>query len=149
MDEKSKRAAAIAFVKALASGDFEQIGVLLHPEVTPPERFAGLGENGVDTMVNGLRRVHAAFGDFGITVDDTLVEGNTVVVRQTVDATHTGDLYGLPATNRHFTIDEVMFFYFRDGLIYETWNVSDRLGMMQQLGMSDSTPRWAARTTQE
>jgi predicted ester cyclase len=145
MAADDNRSAAIDFVQALSDGAIARIEELLHPEVTPPERFAGLGDSGFERMVNGLRRVHAAFGRCDIAVDDTVMEGDMVAVRQTIDATHTGDLYGLPATGKDFTIEEMMFFRFRDGKVIETWNVADRLAMMQQLGVAESTPRWEAR----
>jgi predicted ester cyclase len=67
-----------------------------------------------------------AFPDLTITIEDIFAKGNKVVVRFIGRGTHQGDLGGIPTTG---------IFHIVDGKIVEAWEISDRLGLMQQLGM--------------
>ena len=52
-----------------------------------------------------------------------------------VVGTHTGDLYGIPATQRPVDIVEVGLWRVADGLIVEAWYFGDDLALVRQLGV--------------
>jgi predicted ester cyclase len=61
-----------------------------------------------------------------------------VIVRQTIEGTHTGDLdfkTPLPATGKHMKIDQVDTYRIKDGHIVESWMVMDRFDLLSQLGV--------------
>jgi hypothetical protein len=53
-----------------------------------------------------------------------------------VVGTHTGSLYGIPATGRHVDVVEVGLWRVEDGQIVEAWYFGDELGMLRALGVN-------------
>jgi hypothetical protein len=53
-----------------------------------------------------------------------------------VVGTHTGDLYGIPATGRHIDVVEVGLWRVENGVIAEAWYFGDELGMLRALGLN-------------
>jgi predicted ester cyclase len=49
--------------------------------------------------------------------------------------TQKGELMGIPPTGRKVTFQGMRFFKFRGTKCIETWNLTDMLAMMQQLGI--------------
>ena len=80
-------------------------------------------------------RLSDAFSDSGFEVHDVIAEGDKVVVRYTMYGTHTGEYWGVPATNKVIRLSGTNIWRLRDGKIVEEWGSSDMLGMMQQLGL--------------
>jgi steroid delta-isomerase-like uncharacterized protein len=76
-----------------------------------------------------------AFPDSHITINDIIVERDKAVIRYTVTCTHKGELMGIPATNKKLTMSVIEIHRFVGGKIVEAWEMSDTLGMMQQLGL--------------
>lgn len=77
----------------------------------------------------------AAFPDRQITIDDLIAEGDRVVAHTTVNATHLGEIQGIPATGKEFTLPSITIFRLANGKIVEGWYAADHLSMMQQLGV--------------
>lgn len=78
---------------------------------------------------------YGGFPDLSHTVDDTIAEGDKVVVRFTIRGTHTGDFMGIPATGKPTTIGAIAIFHVVDGKIVELRGQFDQMGMLQQLGV--------------
>lgn len=91
-----------------------------------------------------LAATRAAFPDMRYTLDALIAEGETVAVFYTWTGTHTGELGGIPATGRSVTAMGAMACRVAGGRIVEEWDVDDRLGVMQQLGLLP-TPGQATR----
>jgi len=79
-------------------------------------------------------RLHSAFPDLHVTVEDLIEEGDKVVGRNTVTGTHEGEYMGLKPTGRSITYNEIFIIRFADGRIAETWGVVDVLSQLRQLG---------------
>jgi predicted ester cyclase len=65
---------------------------------------------------------------------DLIAEGDMVVQRWSSTMNHSGDLMGLPATNKQFTVTGINIYRVAGGKIVEQWAETDIAGMMQQLG---------------
>lgn len=76
-----------------------------------------------------------AFPDFRLTIEDTLAEGETIVVRWSCRGTHKGDLNGIAPTGKQFSISGTSIARFTNGKMVEGWINWDALGLMQQLGV--------------
>lgn len=94
------------------------------------------------------REMHAdlleGFPDVGMTFDPIVVEDDTVAGHWVMTGTHTGEFVGLKPTDR--TLEMSGTFLNRvgdDGLVVESWQTTDRFGMLQQLGVApeDFGPR--------
>src|SRR6266540_3282825 len=74
------------------------------------------------------------------------VEGRENVaglVRTIVEATHEGDLLGIPASGRHVQWDAVDVYRVADGRIAEEWAADDLLAFVY--GVGAYTPPWLAQ----
>jgi len=74
-----------------------------------------------------------SFPDSFYNLDDIFVSGNKVVTRWTCTATHKGDFFGTPATNKSVKIIGITIFEIVDGKIAQLWNNWDLFGLVQQL----------------
>jgi predicted ester cyclase len=79
--------------------------------------------------------VIAAFPDRRLTHEDTVAEGDKVLIRWSMSATHQGEFVGIAPTGRRVTVTGFDLFRIEGGKIAEMWQEADQLGMMQQLGV--------------
>ncbi len=135
MSERDNAAIVRRFVDEYQThGDERAFAELLAPDVLDHSRPPGIapGAEGVRQQFDGFR---AAFPDFRVTVLDQVCEDDKVVTRKVLRGTHMGDLMGIPATGREVEIQVIDIVRVQDGRIVEHWNVVDRLGLMEQLGV--------------
>lgn len=78
--------------------------------------------------------LNTAFPDARFEIHRQLAEGDKVVTHKTFHGTHHGLFMGIPPTGKEVTFDVIDIFTIREGMITEHRNVSDMLGLMQQLG---------------
>ena len=90
------------------------------------------GPEGFKAFYRGYRQM---FPDMRISVEDTVVEGDSVAARCVVTATHTGPGITSAPTGKPVTITGMCFLRIKDGQIAEAWNNFDFLTLYQQLGM--------------
>ncbi len=79
-------------------------------------------------------RLHHAFPDLHVAVEELIAEGDKVVSRNTVTGTHQGSYMGLPPTGKSILYNEIFIFRLAGGRIAETWGVVDVLAQLRQLG---------------
>jgi steroid delta-isomerase-like uncharacterized protein len=89
---------------------------------------------GTQKLKEVFARLHRAYPDLHVTVEDLIAEGDKVVSRNSVTGTHQGEYMGVPPTGRSVAYNEIFVFRFAGGRIAETWGVVDVLSQMQQLG---------------
>ncbi len=92
--------------------------------------------------VNGLaefnefnKAFRIALPDFRVVIVDSLAEGDLAAFRLTIKGTHQGELMGIPATGKRVDITGMVIIRVENGKIAESWNGSDWLGMLQQIGV--------------
>jgi predicted ester cyclase len=90
---------------------------------------------GIDAYKNLFRTFLAAYPDIKITVEDTISEGDKIVARCRVSATHTGEGLGVAPTNQPLEFSGIAIVRLRDGKIVEAWNEFDFMKMYSQLGV--------------
>src|SRR5262249_7400968 len=93
----------------------------------------GPGREHIERFLSGL---HEAWSDLKIVVDHAVAEGDWVSGRCTSTAIHSKPIMGVAPTNREIRAGFWDMHRFNaEGKIAETWNVMDRLAIMQQLGL--------------
>jgi steroid delta-isomerase-like uncharacterized protein len=95
---------------------------------------------GAQAIKDVWTRLHRAYPDLHVTIEDLIAEGDKVVSRNTVTGTHQGEYMGLPPTGKSITYNEIFIVRFADGRIAETWGVVDVLSQMRQLGAIPGGP---------
>ena len=77
----------------------------------------------------------AAFPDLMYTIVGIIAEGDTVACRVNVKGTNLGEMMSHPATGKKVEFNSSHWFRMADNIIVEFWGFSDRLSLMQQLGI--------------
>ena len=134
----TNKAAFRRFHDAVNSGDAELIAKAIDEVVEPDVLIRTplpVQATGAQALKEVFARLHRAFPDLHVTVEDVVAEGDKVVGRNSVTGTHQGEYMGLPATGKPVAYNEIFIFRFVDGRIAETWGVVDVVSQMRQLGM--------------
>jgi steroid delta-isomerase-like uncharacterized protein len=74
-----------------------------------------------------------AFPDLQVTVEDTVAEGNDVVVRWSASGTHRGEGLGFPASGKRASFRGMTWLRFNDGCIVEGWDAWNEGRLIQEL----------------
>ena len=77
-----------------------------------------------------------AFPDKHTTDDIRIAEGEYVAAMGRVEATHSADWLGIPATGKPVTIRYMDFWRVEDGKLAENWVMIDIIDFMQQIGFN-------------
>ena len=88
---------------------------------------------GIEGVRNTMRFLDGAFSSQRFDVQQTVEQGNTVVVHFVHHGIHTGELMGLPATNRKFANEHIHILRFENDKAVEHWGLHDHLSLMHQL----------------
>ena len=80
----------------------------------------------------------AAFPDLHVDIEDTLAEGDKLVMRWSAHGTHNGELMGIPPTGKQVSVGGTAIDRFENGQSVEHWEIFDQVGLMQQLGVIPS-----------
>jgi len=120
------------------SGDTDLLDKVVAPdwEDIPLSPGQGPGPDGIKPMIHGIGR---SFTDFHIVVHDVIdgrgADGNgTIGVRAEMRGTHTGDMFGIPGTDRTVTIPIHEFHLVQEGRLARTWHLEDWFGFFNQIG---------------
>ena len=135
--EPGNKATIRRFQEALSSGDWELVSKTID-EVVAPDALVRtplpIEASGAELLKEVFGRLHRAFPDLHITIEDLIAEGDKVVARNTVTGTHQGEYMGLQGTGKSIAYNEIMIVRFAGGRIAETWGVVDVLSQLRQLG---------------
>jgi hypothetical protein len=136
--ETSNKAKVRRFQDATNSGDAELISQTIDELVEPDALIrtpVPIQATGAQMLKEVFARLHRAYPDLHVTIEDLIEEDDKVVSRNSVTGTHRGEYMGLPPTGKSVTYNEIFIFRFAGGRIAETWGVVDVLSQMKQLGM--------------
>ena len=144
MAEDLKELTRRTWEEILPSGDLDALVAVIDPDCInhdlPPHATQGL--EGVQKTIAWL---HAAFTEQRYEVHRLVREGEMVVIDATLHGRHTGEFMGIPPTGREIALRSIHIIRYANGREAETWALSDRLGLLQQLGAVPSeAPRPAA-----
>jgi predicted ester cyclase len=135
MSETMKATARRFFDEVVSEGRLDVIPELVADDFVEHEKMPGApeGRAAVEWFVTVFR---SGVPDVRAEVDDLIVEGDKLVARSTWSGTHDGELFGMPATGKPFTMDVIDIVRFDGDRVVEHWGVGDLAGMMQQVGLA-------------
>lgn len=96
--------------------------------------------NGRDGILASHRQLFKVFKDMVIKTDAPIIEGDRAAQSFVGHATHTSELFGVPASGRHFEIQGVFVFVFKGGKIAHERRLYDFTGLLLQLGVLKAKP---------
>ena len=123
MESANKALLRRYYQEVLTEGNVDLIDELFAPEL-------------VEQFKQGVVMSRTAFPDLQITVEDQIAEGDRVVTRWTVRATHAGPFLGIPATGKPVTVTAIHIHQVINGRIATLWEEINLFSLMQQLGLS-------------
>lgn len=141
----------------MAVGDLADLARVVHPAAInreakdEPPAAAQPGPAGFWVTALWLRR---AFADLRFEIHDAVVEGDLVVVHDTMSGRQHGPMVQyrdgaittvFPRTGRAFASTQTHWFRLRDGKVIEHWANRDDLATALQLGWIPPTPRFIVR----
>ena len=83
-------------------------------------------------QILGMMRI--AYPDIQWSLEETVVEKDTVVARFNISGTHQGEFFGFPASGRQVRSQAMNIYKFADGKIVEERGLPDIFGMLVQIG---------------
>ena len=134
----SNKATFRRFHDAMNTSDVELIAQAIDEFVEPDVLIRTplpVQATGAQALKEVFARLHRAFPDLHITVEDVIAEGDRVVGRNSVTGTHQGEYMGLAPTGKPVAYNEIFIVRFVNGRIAETWGVVDVASQMKQLGV--------------
>src|SRR6476469_7575835 len=106
--------------EVLAQGDKSSGEALVAPDFTS-HSWPSTGDGRADLKA-AIDRVAKALAGPEFVIEDTIAEGDRVVVRVHSSATQVGEFMGMPASGKHYSISEIHIFRLRDGELVEHWD---------------------------
>lgn len=88
---------------------------------------------GIEAFKQVQAQFFSAFPDLRITVEDTVAEGDNVVVRWRASGTHSGDGLGHEPTDQPISVRGITWLRFQDGKMVEGWDAWNQGALFQQL----------------
>jgi len=131
---KDNKETALDLSRAIMNGEWEMVEDLLSDDF----QYVGDGNPAIDKQqyIGFMRGVLSA----GMTEMDmeflrVVGEGDMVAVDYTNAMTHSGDFYGVPATQKRVMGTGQFMRQVKDGKVVAEWQTTNALGLMQQLGV--------------
>ena len=113
--------------------DFREDGVVDSP-------FAGGSTRGREAIEELYRTFFKSFPDAHLQWDDTLVDGDRIMLVGRLQASDAGGFMGLAPAGRSFDMPIVQLYEMRDGLILHERRIYDFTGMLVQVGALRAKP---------
>ncbi|MBV9453381.1 MAG: ester cyclase [Rubrobacter sp.] len=114
----------------------ELVNELLASDLIDHNKIIFAQPEGPGGVTEGIRMLLVAFPDLSATVERLVGEEDYVVAKVTMAGTNTGPYSRVPEpTGRHTRWESMVLFRMENGKIAELWGVSDRMGMLTQLGI--------------
>lgn len=92
----------------------------------------GDGAEGAKAFAEAIR---IGIPDYHEEIEDLVASGDTVAVRLRIRGTHTGPIFGIPATGNSLDFRDMTICKVRNGKIVEQSGLSDNLTLFVQLGV--------------
>jgi steroid delta-isomerase-like uncharacterized protein len=129
---------------SIAAGDVETFASL-HANPFTLNYPGGSEEVDPGQMGQDLASLRNANPDLHAEIQDMYASGDLVVTQLTWRATHTGDLFGIPATGNPVVHNGVVVRRLEDGKVVESWETFDDFEFLHNLGI---LPSWEEVVTQ-
>ena len=132
--EENKKIARDFVEQVLNQHDLNAVDQFMAEDIFEHNQLPGLPQ-GIEGQRQAIGILLSAFPDQQNTIEDVIAEGDKVVIRSTLRATHKGEFQGISPTGKQVRVEGIDIVRIEDGKFVEHWGVFDALGMMQQLGL--------------
>ncbi len=140
-EERNKELFRRFIDEGFGTGDLAAVDAFFPADVTPPQ--AGVQPPSRAGVKGLIALLHTAFPQLTVTIEDIAADGDKVWARLRGQGTHRGEFMGLPPTGKAVAVDIIDICRFEGGKIVEHWGLTDRFGLMTQVGMLPRSPQTA------
>jgi predicted ester cyclase len=101
--------------------------------------YHGPGEveiKGIESYKKHNTMMRTVFPDYHLAIKEILIEGDTLMHHFTFQGTFKGQYRGISPTGKKITFSGAILNHFEEGKLVETWEVYDRLSILQQMGVN-------------
>lgn len=131
----------IVIVRSMYDGVFNEKNLDLADAIIAPTFKNHAAPPGMQDGPEGIKGLvtllYAIFPDDRHYSEDIFASGDRVAVRCRHHGTQRGVYFGLPASGKHVSQEEMQIMRMEDGRLAELWAVRDDLGFRQQMASSE------------
>lgn len=80
-----------------------------------------------------VRMMRAGIPDLHYEILDMVVAPDKVAVYVRLTGTHSGELFGMPASHRKIEVRQMQVEWIRDGRIWQHWRMTDEAALLRQI----------------
>lgn len=125
----------------LNTGDRAVAEAVLHEDLVAHQLGVEVDRVGRDTVVEQMLAFREAVPDWTLDIEDSVAEGDRVMLRLAVRGTPEKPWGKLVPTGKSFETSAFFAFRVEDGRIVEQWNLVNLASIGRQLGLMPPTPR--------
>jgi steroid delta-isomerase-like uncharacterized protein len=122
------------FAEIVTKGNLAEIPDFVAPDITFWGPYTSEPIQGIKGFTELIAMLHSAFDDFQITVEEMVVEGDTVATRWTASGVHRGEFMGTGPSGEPFRFTGTGFYRIVDGKIVDAWSLNNSVEVICQLG---------------
>lgn len=122
---------AIAVSRSILEGNWTKLDSLLD------DHFTYTGDGYVftkDQYIGFMQDMRAAFSDFEMILEKSVIENDFASIRFTSKVVNTGKFMGAPANNKNLVVTGIFMRKIAGGKVIQEWQTTDLLGTMSQIG---------------
>ncbi len=87
-----------------------------------------------ENYIKTIMTFRNAFPDYSIFFEDITAEGDFVIAHGKLQGTHTGEIFGIPATFRKVAFPIMVKYHVVNDRIINAWPMQDNMELFEQLG---------------
>jgi steroid delta-isomerase-like uncharacterized protein len=126
------------FVEFINSADEKLGDEIISPSATFHVPFLPDPVHGPSGYLEIIGMMRRAFPDVQWSLEETVIQGNTVAARFILRGTHRGDFLGVSATGKAIQTQAMNIYRFTNGQISEEHGLPDLFGLMMQIRPNDA-----------
>jgi nogalonic acid methyl ester cyclase/aklanonic acid methyl ester cyclase len=126
--------------QGFATGKVDDAAEYIHPDYLNPDSLERSDKRGPEGFAETVAWLRNAFSELHFDEIGFGQAGELATASVMMSGRHTGDLVGLPPTNRRFAAEQLHIVRIVDGKIREHRDWRDDLGCLRQLGLPNFPP---------
>lgn len=135
MSIAENKSIATRFMQIWGNGNLNIIDELADPSISVYYPVFPQIINGNTMYKKIMESFRAAFPDSLLQIGEVIAENDTVVIEWTFSATHKGNIFDIPATNKSVKWSGITIYHIQDGKVIKEKGEEDFLGFLRQIGI--------------
>ena len=120
------------YYEAIGKSDLNALGEIVS-DGWVTHGLTNANESDVEGFLSSVEAVSSGLSDRKFELIETYVAEDVVTVIGKVSGQHTGEIFGIPATGNDVEFQSIAVHLIEDGQIAESWQMADRVSLIQQL----------------